>query len=132
MKAKTRAWIEFAQRDLAAGKKLAGDDYLGGAVAYHSQQCIEKCLKAVLEEAGVSIPKTHSSLYLLQAIRTIRPDFTAGIDEDDLAGIDDIYTDVRYPGSRGILPWGMPTAEQAAVFLAAAESVFSRTASDLS
>ena len=45
MKEQAKAWMEFAARDLEAARKLADDEYLANVVLFHSQQCIEKCLK---------------------------------------------------------------------------------------
>ena len=50
MKEKTALWLEFARRDIAAAERLAADAFLSNIVAYHAQQCVEKCLKALYEE----------------------------------------------------------------------------------
>lgn len=59
MKEKTKAWLDFAARDIEAARKLADDEYLANVVLFHSQQCVEKCLKAVLEENDQNVPKIH-------------------------------------------------------------------------
>jgi HEPN domain-containing protein len=51
MKKATEAWLDFAHRDLEAAKLLVDHEYVSNAVLFHSQQCLEKCLKALLEEA---------------------------------------------------------------------------------
>jgi HEPN domain-containing protein len=124
MRDKTRSWIDFAQRDLEAAKRLSEDAYFGAIVAYHAQQCVEKCLKGILEEQGAHIPKTHATLHLLQSVMTLNPTFSLGMNDTLLACIDDIYTDVRYPGNRGLLPTGIPTVEQAKELIAVAEKAF--------
>jgi HEPN domain-containing protein len=50
MKKGTMEWLEFARRDLEAARILLNSNYLANIVMFHSQQCIEKCLKAFLEE----------------------------------------------------------------------------------
>jgi len=50
-------WIDFADRDLEAAKSLLENEYLANVVLFHCQQCIEKCLKAILEENNVEVPK---------------------------------------------------------------------------
>ena len=50
MKKTTRAWVDFAHRDLEAARLLADNEYVSNAVLFHSQQCVEKCLKALLEQ----------------------------------------------------------------------------------
>jgi HEPN domain-containing protein len=44
--------------------------------------------------------------------------------EEHLGNIDDIYTDLRYPGCRGFLPAGIPTAGQAKQFVVLAEKAY--------
>ena len=50
MKSKTKAWIEFAERDLEAAKELKDNEYVANVVLFLSQQSVEKCFKALLEE----------------------------------------------------------------------------------
>jgi HEPN domain-containing protein len=59
MKDKTNVWLEFASRDIQAAKKLISDKYVANIVLFHSEQCIEKCMKAILEEYNQNIPKIH-------------------------------------------------------------------------
>ena len=40
MKERTRAWMEFADRDIEAARKLTDDEYLANIVIFHSQQCV--------------------------------------------------------------------------------------------
>ena len=47
-----------------------------------------------------------------------------GASDAELARIDDIYTDVRYPGSRGLLPTAKPTGGEARELLDIAQKVF--------
>jgi len=62
MKKGTTEWLEFANRDLEAARILLNSSYLANVVLFHSQQCIEKCLKAYLEENAIRIPKIHSNV----------------------------------------------------------------------
>lgn len=45
MKKTTRAWVDFANRDLEAAGLLANNEYVSNALLFHSQQCVEKGLK---------------------------------------------------------------------------------------
>jgi HEPN domain-containing protein len=61
MKALTKEWVRkaeedyrVARRELAVRRGASLD-----AVCFRAQQCAEKYLKAVLEEAGTAFPKTH-------------------------------------------------------------------------
>ncbi len=47
MKEKTKSWIEYAEKDLAAAQALIDRDDLYNIVVYHSQQVIEKLFKAL-------------------------------------------------------------------------------------
>ena len=43
------------------------------AICFHSQQCVEKYLKARLIEAGIPFPKTHELFLLLTQTMTVEP-----------------------------------------------------------
>jgi len=58
-----------------------------------------------------------------QPVHEHYPAFTPGIDELELAVLDDIYTDSRYPGSKGMLPTGVPTHDEARQFIRLAETL---------
>jgi len=60
MKDGARSWMAFADRDLEAAKILLDNEYVSNVVLFHCQQCVEKCLKAILEEHQIQIPKIHS------------------------------------------------------------------------
>jgi HEPN domain-containing protein len=53
MKDATQQWLNFAEIDLRTCEKLLGDDLLTSVVAFHSQQVVEKCFKAIIEEQGL-------------------------------------------------------------------------------
>jgi hypothetical protein len=50
MKKITELWLNVAFDDLVAAKQLLSVEGLTNLVAFHSQQCIEKSMKALLEE----------------------------------------------------------------------------------
>ena len=92
MNDKANEWLAFARRDLqSAGILLREGIY--SHVVFHVQQCVEKCLKAVLVHQEKSPPRTHSIADLLQLVpasfRTTLP--------DGLVQLDVIYTPTRYP-----------------------------------
>ena len=75
MKATTREWVDKAEADYAAAillrrsrKKHARD-----IVCFHLQQCLEKYLKARLEEVAISYPKTHDLERLLDLVLPVEP-----------------------------------------------------------
>src|SRR2546423_2219825 len=60
MKRMTREWIRKAEDDFRTAELLvAGRESLHDQVCFHGQQSAEKYLKALLEERGLSVPKTH-------------------------------------------------------------------------
>ncbi len=126
MKLSTKSWLELADRDLRAAQKLLEDEYLTNIVLFHCQQCIEKCFKALLEEADITPPKIHS-IHRLNAIVQEKIPFCLPISDEEIDLIDDIYIDTRYPGSFGLLPTGFPTKEQAEEILKIAERVYLET-----
>ena len=116
MKARTKAWLEYAARDLEAAKKLADNEYLANIVLFHSQQCVEKCLKAILEENDQNVPKIHGVTRLYNLVME-NTNIALPVTGDELDFIDDVYIDTRYPGNFGLLPSGFPGREQAEFLL---------------
>mgnify|MGYP001411056906 CR=1 FL=1 len=120
----TQEWLNAAQDDLLTMERILDDAHLTHIVAFHAEQAVEKCLKALLEEDGVEFPKTHDlgRLYkLLQASR----DFP--IDQQDmLQTLNTLYIDSRYRGEFGLLPNGKPTTEDAREFYRFAQEVYTK------
>ena len=98
-------WVARAKQDLAVVDKLLDDEALTNISAFHAQQCIEKCYKALIEFSGNSVPKTHD-LLRLSAIVSMFEEILA--DETVLIELSTIYLDARYPASTGFLPSGKP------------------------
>jgi HEPN domain-containing protein len=66
------------------------------AVCFHTQQCAEKYLKAVLQEKGERIPKIHFLLELLAMI--LQFDGSYEFLKADLEILEDYSVRFRYPG----------------------------------
>lgn len=64
---------------------------------FHAQQCVEKYLKARLQEANVTFPKTHDLPRLLALVAAIEPSWLVFAAEFDT--LTDAAVEVRYPGS---------------------------------
>jgi HEPN domain-containing protein len=116
-----QAWLVSALADLKNIEYIVDDEFLSHIVAFHSQQCVEKCFKAVLEHAQSRVPKNHSTLKLYGMIQQILP---VDMNIDLLTDLDDLYIDARYPGDFGLLPHGKPTILEAREFHAFARHVF--------
>ena len=61
MRRLTGRWVRKAEDDLIGARELAQSrPPLHELICFHCQQSAEKYLKAVLEERGIAIPKTHN------------------------------------------------------------------------
>lgn len=123
MKKGTKAWMDFAHRDLESSRLLVDSEYVSNVVLFHAQQSVEKCLKALLEENGVLVPHIHS-VVKLHSLVTEEAGILLTLDEDELDLVDAVYIDTRYPSGLGLLPSGFPTKEDAREILGIAEKVY--------
>src|SRR5437762_10861769 len=75
MKASTREWVAKSEEAFMAAEALnrRRGKPLWNVVSFHVQQTVEKYLRARLEEAGWSIPKTHDLLHLLNLVAAVEP-----------------------------------------------------------
>ena len=126
MKKITQAWLDAAQDDLALIDEILTRPDLTNVTAFHAQQCAEKCLKALIEERGVPVRKTHSLIQLIGLVSAAHPEF-ADIDTTIPNLLDQLYTDSRYPNEFGLLPDGKPSLTEAAGFDAFARDLFAQT-----
>ena len=132
MKAITSDWLRSAGTDIETIDEIIDNVNLTAIVAFHAQQCVEKCLKAFLEEFDIEVKKTHN-LLVLKAATEIKNSLS--LDEDMLSLLNKLYIDSRYPGAFGLLPTGAPTLEEArsfADFAKATMEKISKIASTLS
>lgn len=94
---KVRQWLTYADEDLLLaqhGLTLAGRAPLR-LVAYHAQQCAEKCLKGLLVWRGVDFPYTHNIARLLELVA----DSGGGGDSlAEAATLTPFAITTRYPG----------------------------------
>ena len=74
MKPVTREWVAKAEQDFSAACTLRrGKRATHDTVCFLCQQCVEKYLKARLEEESLLIPKTHDCNALLILLLPIEP-----------------------------------------------------------
>ena len=66
------------------------------AVCFHSQQAAEKYLKALLQEIGQSVPRTHQLMDLLALCQ--KADRSIQLLVPDLMALDGMGVKFRYPG----------------------------------
>lgn len=55
MKPETGAWVQAAEIDHQLVQRAAQTPSIPEGVCFHAQQCLEKYLKALLEEAGLKL-----------------------------------------------------------------------------
>jgi len=88
----TQEWVEKAEGDFATAEResnvTSNPNY--DATCFHAQQCIEKYLKARLQEAGITFGKTHDLTSLLDIVLavepgwdTLRADLQADVTQED-------------------------------------------------
>jgi HEPN domain-containing protein len=94
----TREWVQKAEGDFASG----GRDYRArkspnyDSACFHSQQCAEKYMKAVLQELVIAFPKTHD---LEKLMRLLPPDPFWVAMQPKLHTLSAAAVDSRYPGA---------------------------------
>lgn len=102
-------WLGFAKQDLRVAELALGDGIYNQA-CFHSEQCVEKVIKAWLAGNGRKIPRTHSMADLL----TLIPAEVVGILEEEILLLDRFYIPTRYPDAvPGSLEDGLPGKEEA-------------------
>ena len=90
-----RRWIAKAEEDLSAAERLLSlDDSLAAVVCFHSQQAVEKLVKALLVVAGVPFARTHD---VLQLVQILPRDLALAIPLADLAPLNRYAVEARYP-----------------------------------
>lgn len=93
MKTTTKQWLDFAKTDLLACERTLNDDLLTNIVAFHAQQTVEKCFKAVIEENGIRLPRIHDLTRLYSQISE-KLDFD--LDLAYMQILDSVYISSRY------------------------------------
>lgn len=98
MKATVEEWVAKAEADYAAALLLhrSRKKHSRDIVCFPLQQCLEKYLKARLEEAGIVFPRTHDLEHLLVMALPVEPMWSTL--QPTMAGIADFAVEIRYPG----------------------------------
>ena len=123
MKFITNEWLKSADDDINTIKAIIDDESLTHIVAFHSQQCIEKSFKAMVEEFELASQKIHNLITLNETISSV---YQFDFDEDKLGLLNKLYLDSRYPGDLGLLPNGKPSIEVAKGFQELAKEIYER------
>ena len=128
MKPAVSAWLEACKEDLSAVESLLQSRMATGAASFHAQQCVEKSLKAVLEEYRGRVPRVHDLDRLFSEVGQY---LDIDIDEVIVNKLNMLYIESRYPGAFGFLPDGKPTLEEVKEFHAFAKHVHDEVTSCL-
>ena len=90
-------WIQKAEGDYAImHQNHHSSNPVHDAICFHAQQCIEKYLKAWLQEANIPFTKTHDLERLLSLIVPMLPAWQAW--QTDFSTVSEHAVDFRYPG----------------------------------
>ncbi len=93
-------WVEKAEGDYRTATReiRVRVDPNYDAVCFHSQQCIEKYLKAYMQSTGDAIPLIHHLVRLLERCKAHEPGFE--LIRPELEILNDFAVDIRYPGDQ--------------------------------
>ena len=93
----TLEWVDKAEDDYITVELLLQSPISSkDVICFHAQQCIEKYLKAWLQEANIPAPRTHKLEDLLNLIVTSIPEWQAW--NQDFSTLSNHAVDFRYPG----------------------------------
>lgn len=121
MKPSTQQWLEFAKADLINCQRILEDEFLTTILAFHSQQVVEKCFKALINEKNLDIPRIHNLVRLYQVVERFLEN---PIEIRELMALDSVYTSSRYPSDIGMIASGKPTRQDALSLYQSAEKIF--------
>jgi HEPN domain-containing protein/predicted nucleotidyltransferase len=119
MRKATAAWIAEATDELDSAAILF-DHHKYRGVCLHSQQSVEKGLKALLLEKGRPLTRTHDIVELLNLVTA--EGWTVSLPMDETIFLNSVYRG-RYPTEQGLLPHGEPGEGDAHRALQAAKTL---------
>lgn len=119
MRKNTAAWLAEAREELEIASILFDHRKYRG-VCIHSQQGVERGLKALILEKGRRPARTHDIVELLNIVTA--DGWLVGLSMDDAVFLNSVYRG-RYPTEEGLLPHGEPSEADTRRALKAAETV---------
>jgi HEPN domain-containing protein len=88
--------MRCARSDLASAKlRLPSEEVLLESLCFHTQQSVEKSLKAVLIHLKIAFPRTHNIVFLLDLLP---PEVPRALAPEEAAALTDYAVTSRYPG----------------------------------
>jgi len=96
VRAVAQEWMAKADNDLRSAEYLLKmEDCPTDTTSFHAQQCVEKCLKALLVTQGTQFRKTHDLEELMALLPSrLRP----SLDDKEQDRLTEYATVTRYPG----------------------------------
>jgi HEPN domain-containing protein len=110
-------WVERAEEDLITAEYTLTleENCPFSTVCFHSQQCAEKYLKALLVWLDVNFPRTHD---LMELLPRVPAEAGLGLQIADLGSLNRYAVETRYPGE-----WEPITRPEAVAAVAVANHV---------
>jgi HEPN domain-containing protein len=110
-------WMEKAEEDYRNAKftLTLEEDCPFSTVCFHSQQCVEKYLKALLVCHSISVPKSHD---LLELYNRVPVEQKPGLSEEALAVLNRYAVEARYPGN-----WDVISRDEASSAFKSAQAI---------
>lgn len=93
----TKEWIEKAEGDYLIISKLKPELEPVWGVCFHAQQCVEKYLKAILQENNHEFKRVHDLKPLLEDCTGFIPELQNH--EEKIRDLSNYAVEERYPGS---------------------------------
>jgi len=121
MKLITEEWLRRARDDLDVAKEIIVREHLTNMVTFHSQQAVEKSLKAIVEEFEIGFVKIHN---LERLMGIVKQRLDLNVDLNLIKRLDEVYISMRYPSDLGLLPSGKPTIQDAMELYEFAENLY--------
>ena len=97
MKELTKEWVDKAEGDfIVVNREYGAKNPVYDAVCFHAQQCVEKYMKAILQENSIAFGKVHDLDLLLEKCKH----FVPLLEEHkvELIELSSFAVEIRYPG----------------------------------
>ncbi len=115
-------WLIYAEEDLKTAQILLRER-LYNQICFHSQQCIEKSLKAFLRAKRQKIPRIHELVELLNMCQELDSSYEIFLESCKIVG--KYYIPTRYPEALpgSLAEGGLPEREDAEKALEIAKEI---------
>ncbi len=97
MKPITLEWVEKAEEDYrVARRECSAKPPAYNTACFHAQQCVEKYLKALLQEHGITFPRIHDLEALMKLCLSVEPKLKEHTEK--FQWLTAFAVEIRYPG----------------------------------